>query len=204
MISVEMFSYIFARTSSTLTDTCYDCLQVNVCYNICLGILLYVEHKYSVRTNMPMSLFLFLSFLNDTTRAFPSGFDTNDYQTRAYYIASAVFTFGLFLLNEVPKLNSIREETLRSQHSWASTSGVLGRVFIPCISQICEFGFFEDPAAYQAAVVDKVSSDELFKKFQPYWESSKFFHGTMFSITHRMHTDCLNHSFSRWKVKLAC
>ncbi len=170
---MEITSLALRCSSANITDTTYAAASIELAAALCIGIVVYVEHRRAIRASALLSSFLAIGLLIDITKS--RSYVVRDLNLCAgVATATAIVRFALIGLEEVSKRHLLIDPELRKISNGEVTSGFFTRTLFLFLQPLLRTGFrglvaMEDLGGLG---VD-FSSDYIFAKLSVNWQEKK-------------------------------
>ncbi|KAJ3496257.1 hypothetical protein NLG97_g2789 [Lecanicillium saksenae] len=165
---------LWQRASLFRSDIALAAAGMSLVTSLCIIVILYISHTYSIRSSGFLSLFLTITALFDITmtRSYfrRSGLDT----IAALQTTVIVLKFGLVILEEVSKRALLRVESLRASVSAETVAGFWNRTVFGWFFSIMIFAFNHDLTLKNLPnIVEDLNVKVQYERFAPKWAKAR-------------------------------
>ena len=167
-IAVLVLWYILALVRSDISVASAVLLCAS---SLCISVILYAEHIYSIRPSTFLSIYLSLTMLLDIAKC-RSYFLRSGYEPiGGIYIATIVLKATLLLLEEISKRGLVYQNRLRFPIGNEAVSGFWNRSLFLWLNSTLILGFRSMLKVEDLPYLGpEFNSEELFHQFQPHWK----------------------------------
>ncbi|KAJ6785360.1 hypothetical protein PWT90_03235 [Aphanocladium album] len=164
---------LWQRASLFRSDVALAAAVMSLVTSLCIMVILYISHTYSIRSSGFLSLFLTITALFDITMT-RSYFRRSRLDTIAALQATVIgLKIGLVILEEVSKRALLPTESLRSSVSSETVAGFWNRTVFGWFTSIMIFAFRNELTIENLPnIVEELNVKALYQQFVPRWEKA--------------------------------
>lgn len=173
LILHEIAGLVLRCLSEDRTQVTYSAAAIDLAAALAVGVVVYIEHRHTIRTSTLLGFYLAVGILIDATKS-RSYFMRDLFASSAASAAAAAVRFAMLCLEEVPRRNLVIDPNLRRISDGEATSGFFSRIFFIFLQPMMYIGFRRILTMKDLGGLGiDLSSMRLFSDLNRFWPASK-------------------------------